>query len=139
MSGTLTATMTGTQTAVMTVMMRRTAKRDMALIITLAKEINMGFIKTKKTSHKNIIRIKAINKSPELLINAVPAYRGGFLLCHYYPEHVGVSSYFYPMADVHDKATRSYNMSQIRSRNTKPEMLVRKFLHAQGFRYKLHD
>src|SRR5207253_1088596 len=24
-------------------------------------------------------------------------------------------------------------------RNTKPEMLVRKFLHAQGFRYKLHD
>ena len=43
------------------------------------------------------------------------------------------------MADVHDKATRSYNMSQIRSRNTKPEMVVRKFLHAQGFRYKLHD
>jgi G:T-mismatch repair DNA endonuclease (very short patch repair protein) len=31
---------------------------------------------------------------------------------------------------VHDKATRSYKMSQIRSRNTKPEMLVRKFLHA---------
>ena len=43
------------------------------------------------------------------------------------------------MADVHDKATRSYNMSRIRSGNTKPEMLVRKFLHAQGFRYKLHD
>ena len=43
------------------------------------------------------------------------------------------------MADVHNKATRSYNMSRIRSENTKPEMLVRKFLHAQGFRYKLHD
>jgi DNA mismatch endonuclease, patch repair protein len=43
------------------------------------------------------------------------------------------------MADVHDKKTRSYNMSMIRSKNTKPEMLVRKFLHAQGFRYKLHD
>jgi len=43
------------------------------------------------------------------------------------------------MADVHDKVTRSYNMSRIRSKNTKPEMLVRKFLHAQGFRYKLHD
>ena len=43
------------------------------------------------------------------------------------------------MADVHDKATRSYNMSQIRSRNTKPEMLVRKFLHSQGFRYLLHS
>jgi len=43
------------------------------------------------------------------------------------------------MADVHSKAVRSYNMSRIRSGNTKPEMLVRKFLHAQGFRYKLHD
>ena len=40
---------------------------------------------------------------------------------------------------VHNKKTRSYNMSQIRAKNTKPEMLVRKFLHAQGFRYKLHD
>lgn len=28
------------------------------------------------------------------------------------------------MADVHDIATRSYNMSQIRGKNTKPEMLV---------------
>jgi len=43
------------------------------------------------------------------------------------------------MADVHSKETRSYNMSQIKGRNTKPEMLVRKLLHAQGFRYKLHD
>ena len=42
------------------------------------------------------------------------------------------------MADVHSKVTRSYNMSRIRSKNTKPEMLVRKFLHAQGFRYRLH-
>jgi DNA mismatch endonuclease, patch repair protein len=42
------------------------------------------------------------------------------------------------MADVHDKATRSYNMSQIKGKNTKPEMLVRKFLHANGFRYRLH-
>lgn len=43
------------------------------------------------------------------------------------------------MADVHDKATRSYNMSRIKAKNTKPEMLVRKFLHAQGFRYTLHN
>lgn len=43
------------------------------------------------------------------------------------------------MADVHSKAQRSYNMSRIRSTNTKPEMLVRKFLFAQGCRYKLHD
>ncbi|MBL0306387.1 MAG: DNA mismatch endonuclease Vsr [Chitinophagaceae bacterium] len=43
------------------------------------------------------------------------------------------------MADVHSKKVRSYNMSRIRSGNTKPEMLVRKFLHANGYRYKLHD
>ena len=42
------------------------------------------------------------------------------------------------MADVHNKKTRSYNMSQIRSGNTKPELLVRKFLHANGFRFRLH-
>jgi DNA mismatch endonuclease (patch repair protein) len=43
------------------------------------------------------------------------------------------------MSDVHDKLTRSYNMSQIKSKNTKPELLVRKFLFSKGFRYKLHD
>ena len=43
------------------------------------------------------------------------------------------------MADVHSKEIRSYNMSQIKGKNTKPEMLVRKFLHANGYRYKLHD
>src|ERR1035437_4233295 len=43
------------------------------------------------------------------------------------------------MADVHDKETRSYNMSRIKGKDTKPEMLVRKFLHANGFRFKLHD
>ena len=49
------------------------------------------------------------------------------------------SSYLWAMADVHDKETRSYNMSQIKGKNTKPEMLVRKFLFSQGFRYRLHD
>ncbi|RFS17342.1 very short patch repair endonuclease [Emticicia sp. C21] len=43
------------------------------------------------------------------------------------------------MTDVHDKKTRSYNMSQIKGKNTKPEIMVRKFLFANGFRYKLHD
>lgn len=43
------------------------------------------------------------------------------------------------MADVHSKKVRSYNMSRIRSKDTKPEMLVRRFLHANGFRYRLHD
>jgi DNA mismatch endonuclease (patch repair protein) len=43
------------------------------------------------------------------------------------------------MADVHDPATRSYNMSRIRGKDTKPEILVRRFLFAKGFRYRLHD
>jgi DNA mismatch endonuclease, patch repair protein len=43
------------------------------------------------------------------------------------------------MADVHSKEVRSFNMSRIRSKDTKPEMLVRRFLHANGFRYRLHD
>ena len=43
------------------------------------------------------------------------------------------------MADVHTKEIRSYNMSRIKGKNTKPEMLVRKFLHAHGYRYRLHD
>lgn len=43
------------------------------------------------------------------------------------------------MADVHTPVQRSYNMSRVRSKNTKPEMLVRKFLFSHGFRYRLHD
>lgn len=42
------------------------------------------------------------------------------------------------MADIVDAATRSRMMSGIRSRNTKPEKLVRSFLHRQGFRFRLH-
>lgn len=43
------------------------------------------------------------------------------------------------MADVHAPEQRSYNMSRIRSKNTKPEELVRKFLFSQGFRYRKND
>jgi len=42
------------------------------------------------------------------------------------------------MADVHEPETRSYNMSRIQATDTKPEMIVRKFLHSNGFRYRLH-
>ena len=41
--------------------------------------------------------------------------------------------------DVHDKKTRSFNMSRIMAKDTKPEMLVRRSLHSQGFRFRLHD
>jgi DNA mismatch endonuclease (patch repair protein) len=43
------------------------------------------------------------------------------------------------MSDPHSKEIRSYNMSMIRSKNTRPEMIVRKYLHKNGYRYKLHD
>jgi DNA mismatch endonuclease, patch repair protein len=43
------------------------------------------------------------------------------------------------MADVHSKKTRSYNMSQIKASNTKPEMVVRKFLHSNTYRYRIHS
>lgn len=43
------------------------------------------------------------------------------------------------MADIVDAATRSRMMSGIRGRNTQPELLVRRYLHGQGFRYRLHD
>ena len=40
------------------------------------------------------------------------------------------------MADNHTPEERSYNMSHIRSKDTKPEETVRKYLFAQGFRYR---
>lgn len=42
------------------------------------------------------------------------------------------------MPDIVDAATRSRMMSGIRGKNTKPEMLLRKGLHARGLRYRLH-
>lgn len=43
------------------------------------------------------------------------------------------------MADVHTPEQRSYNMSRVRNKDTKPEMLVRRYLFSHGFRYRLHD
>ncbi len=42
------------------------------------------------------------------------------------------------MADVHTAQQRSFNMSRIAGRDTRPEMLVRRMIHAAGFRYRLH-
>ncbi|MFT3756353.1 MAG: DNA mismatch endonuclease Vsr [Pseudoxanthomonas sp.] len=42
------------------------------------------------------------------------------------------------MVDVVDPATRSRMMSGIRGKNTKPEMVVRSFLHRAGLRFRLH-
>lgn len=42
------------------------------------------------------------------------------------------------MTDIVDPATRSRMMAAIRGKDTKPEMIVRQFLHGKGFRYRLH-
>ncbi len=43
------------------------------------------------------------------------------------------------MADVHTPEQRSYNMSQIHGKNTKPEEMVRKYLFSKGMRYRKND
>jgi DNA mismatch endonuclease, patch repair protein len=42
------------------------------------------------------------------------------------------------MADIVDQVTRSRMMSGIRGKDTRPELAIRKGLHALGFRYRLH-
>ena len=42
------------------------------------------------------------------------------------------------MTDVHTSAIRSKNMQAIKSRDTKPELLVRRMLHARGFRFRVN-
>lgn len=42
------------------------------------------------------------------------------------------------MADVFSKEERSRVMRRVKSADTKPEMRVRRWLHAQGFRFRLH-
>lgn len=43
------------------------------------------------------------------------------------------------MADIHSKETRSYNMSRIKGKDTKPEVLVRKHLFSKGLRFRKND
>jgi DNA mismatch endonuclease, patch repair protein len=42
------------------------------------------------------------------------------------------------MPDVHTREQRSFNMSRIRNRNTRPEMIVRSIAHRMGYRFRLH-
>ena len=43
------------------------------------------------------------------------------------------------MANIKSKEARSYNMSRIKGKNTKPEETIRKYLFSQGFRYRKND
>ena len=42
------------------------------------------------------------------------------------------------MVDLLDQAARSAHMARVRSKNTRPEMIVRKLVFAAGYRYRLH-
>ena len=43
------------------------------------------------------------------------------------------------MVDKVSKEVRSYNMSRIRSKDTKPEILVRSYLFSKGLRFRKND
>lgn len=42
------------------------------------------------------------------------------------------------MTDVHSREVRSHNMASIKSKDTKPEIMVRKFLFSKGFRFRVN-
>ncbi len=58
-------------------------------------------------------------------------------ICSSHGNHHGFGS---PgvMTDIVDKKTRSRMMSGIRGKNTRPEMVLRRALHARGLRYRIH-
>jgi DNA mismatch endonuclease (patch repair protein) len=43
------------------------------------------------------------------------------------------------LVDTISREYRSEIMSRVRAKDTKPEMVVRRMLHAAGYRYRLHD
>ena len=43
------------------------------------------------------------------------------------------------MVDLLAKEKRSWNMSRIKGKDTKPELILRTLLHKKGFRFRLHD
>ncbi|HXK60762.1 MAG TPA: very short patch repair endonuclease, partial [Acidobacteriota bacterium] len=43
------------------------------------------------------------------------------------------------MTDTLSPSRRSWNMSRIRGKNTRPEMLVRSVLHRLGYRFRIHS
>ena len=42
------------------------------------------------------------------------------------------------MTDIVDQQTRSRMMAGIKGKDTEPELVLRRALHARGFRYRLH-
>ena len=57
-----------------------------------------------------------------------------FLFLHYKSQSLVKTT----MTDIHSTATRSYNMSMVKGKNTKPELIVRKYLFSKGLRYRIN-
>ncbi len=65
--------------------------------------------------------------------------KGNGVVCALMKGWQSILSLYCNMADTHTAQQRRFNMQQIKSTNSKPEMLVRKFLFGHEYRYKLHD
>ena len=56
------------------------------------------------------------------------------------PSRRGLATRTYPaMVDTISVSRRSENMRRIPSKGTQPELVVRRIVHAMGFRYRLHS
>lgn len=61
------------------------------------------------------------------------------IFTHYNFQFLNLNSQFpLKMIDALTPEKRSWNMSQIKSGNTKPELIVRSLLHSMGYRFRLH-
>ncbi len=56
----------------------------------------------------------------------------------YKPFEMSILKVGATVVDVYNATTRSAVMRQVRSKDTKPEMIVRRMLHKLGYRYRLH-
>ncbi len=74
-------------------------------------------------------------KCPQRLRLAACRHKGRVL---FYPWQQRLHNDYRPNMDTLTPVERGKRMSLIRSKNTKPEMRVRKLVHAMGYRYRLH-
>jgi DNA mismatch endonuclease (patch repair protein) len=85
----------------------------------------------------NVVHRSRLN-APNSLVRSESAHvaivvdRASRLAENPYPERIS------RMADLLTRAQRSALMSKIRGKDTRPELVVRRLVHAMGFRYRLH-
>jgi DNA mismatch endonuclease (patch repair protein) len=80
-----------------------------------------------------------IGTSNRYVLDPITPFPGCQAVAAYCPLARQIREARNPMTDVVDRETRSRLMSAIRGQNTKPELAVRRALHAAGLRYRLHE